>query len=411
MKFRMGKVYSLIFVLSFLLLGSSGCSDTKEIPSDEKILVEEVFTPVIVSAYNPSPPVLGSDNKYYFIYGLMLTNTRDLPATIENLEVLNGNVRSSPLLTLKGDQLLAYLYHLDSRKSESREIGSDASRLLFITLIFDDEKSIPTEITHRISAKAPASPGSKSTSLVSYIAGHVNVPTQSPVVISPPLEGKGWLAINGCCSFKGVHQASLMPVNGELYNSQRFATGYMMLDDQGRLVQGDPSIPKNWVCYNEKVFAVLDGKVVSVLDGLPDQPPGTLPDPQTINMKNYTGNHIILRAREGVYVFYAHLRNGSIRVKVGDQVISGDHIANLGNSGNTSAPHLHLHLMSTRSPIGSKPVPYTIDSFNVVGTISPESFYGEDEKLEDAFDINSTSKVKPHLNQVPLDMTVVEFRV
>lgn len=400
----MKNVYFNSFLLSIFLLGIYGCSDTSVTSTDENLSIEEVFTPVIVSLYDPTPPVLGSDDKYHLIYGLLLTNTRNLPAAVEKIEVFNENERSSPILTLQGNEILPYLHHLDSQVPENLKIERDAARILFISLAFDDADSIPRGIIHRISVRTSANP-----SLISYDGGHFQVSTQTPPVISPPLEGKGWLAINSCCSFAGVHQATIIPINGVLYNSQRFAVDFMKLDDQNSLVQGDSSIPSNWICYNEKIFAVADGTIVSVLDGLPDQPPGTMPDPKTINIKNITGNHVILKVKEGVYVFYAHLRNGSIKVKVGDHVKNGDHIAHVGNSGNTSAPHLHIHLMSTISPVGSTPVPYTIDAFKAVGTISEESFYGEEENLQNPFEIQITSTAQRRQKQFPMDMTVFEF--
>ena len=46
---------------------------------------------------------------------------------------------------------------------------------------------------------------------------------------------------NGCCSTDGVHRATVLPINGALHAAQRFAIDWIRLDDQGRLVNGDPS--------------------------------------------------------------------------------------------------------------------------------------------------------------------------
>ena len=56
---------------------------------------------------------------------------------------------------------------------------------------------------------------------------------------------------------------------------------------------------------------------------------------------------------EGNYAFYAHLKTGSVKVKAGDQLSAGQVIATLGNTGNTDAPHLHFHVMSTPDPLRS----------------------------------------------------------
>ena len=61
--------------------------------------------------------------------------------------------------------------------------------------------------------------------------------------------------------------------------------------------------------------------------------------------EDYGGNYIVLQIAPGVYAFYAHLQPGSLKVKVGDTVAAGAVIASLGNTGNSTAPHLHFGLV------------------------------------------------------------------
>ena len=88
---------------------------------------------------------------------------------------------------------------------------------------------------------------------------------------------------------------------------------------------------------------MANGKVVDVVKGFPDVKPGVVD--QDLTFKEAGGNHVILDIGGGRYAFYAHLKPGSIEVKEGDQVTRGQRIARLGNWGNTSAPHLHFHVM------------------------------------------------------------------
>lgn len=62
------------------------------------------------------------------------------------------------------------------------------------------------------------------------------------------------------------------------------------------------------------------------------------------------GNHVIVEHDNGTFAAYAHLRQGSIAVREGDWVIAGDKIAEVGNTGNSSVPHLHVHLMDRANP-------------------------------------------------------------
>ena len=51
----------------------------------------------------------------------------------------------------------------------------------------------------------------------------------------------------------------------------------------------------------------------------------------------------------GRYVMMGHLKQGSALVEVGDGVRLGQRLALVGNSGNTSEPHLHIQV---RTPAG-----------------------------------------------------------
>ena len=103
--------------------------------------------------------------------------------------------------------------------------------------------------------------------------------------------------------------------------------------------------------FGADIHAVADGPVVGMLEGLPEQIPGK--SPTGLRLEEYGGNHIVQDIGNGNYAFYAHLKTGSVKVKVGDQLSTGQVIAALGNTGNSDAPHLHFHVMSTPDPLRS----------------------------------------------------------
>ena len=70
---------------------------------------------------------------------------------------------------------------------------------------------------------------------------------------------------------------------------------------------------------------------------------------------------------DGLYAFYAHMQPGSLRVKVGDRVRRGQVLGLLGNSGNSSEPHLHFQICDANSELGSEGIPYAFRSFEVQG--------------------------------------------
>ena len=78
----------------------------------------------------------------------------------------------------------------------------------------------------------------------------------------------------------------------------------------------------------------------------------------------------MLQIAPDVYAFYAHLQPGSLKVKVGDSVASGAIIATLGNTGNSTAPHLHFGLVDSPDFLSGEGLPFVIDRFTVTGVIT-----------------------------------------
>jgi murein DD-endopeptidase MepM/ murein hydrolase activator NlpD len=76
------------------------------------------------------------------------------------------------------------------------------------------------------------------------------------------------------------------------------------------------------------------------------------------------GNYVILEC-DDVQIVLAHLRKGTVQVAAGEPVAKGDKLGEVGNSGNSSEPHLHLHVQRPpaegAAPISGEPVPFTID--------------------------------------------------
>lgn len=388
----------------FLAMFFASCQEQGEKLQCE---IEEVFSPVLVEVFSPAPPFLGTDQKYHLLYGLKLTNASNLPARLQSIDVTNYCKDGEVIHSFAGEELVSNLARLNAAPAETPDLDVDVTRIFFVKLAFDEKESIPRSLQHRISLEGANGPGSKDPVPVTYQAGSFCVCKKELLSLAPPLQGQGWTIFNACCSSEGAHQNSLLPVNGFLYNAQRFAIDFMKLDEDNTLYKGDPTDPVNWHSYNESVYAVAEGEVVSVLEGLDDQPPGALPDPESITLKTVTGNHVIIKLQPHVYAFYAHLKKDSILVKVGDKVSKGQEIAKLGNSGNTSAPHLHLHLMSTPSPVGSAPIPYTYDKFAITGLIKSDSFYDHDDLEHIQVESIPAEERK---NQFPLDLNVVEFR-
>jgi len=79
------------------------------------------------------------------------------------------------------------------------------------------------------------------------------------------------------------------------------------------------------------------------------------------------GNHVVLDLGDGVYAALAHLRHGSVRVRPGDRVTTGQQLAECGNSGNSTEPHLHFQLMDHPSVLFAAGLPLRFERYQVAG--------------------------------------------
>jgi hypothetical protein len=139
-----------------------------------------------------------------------------------------------------------------------------------------------------------------------------------------------WNVLWGGRTWEENHHASVADM--------RYALDLFILK-QGSSCGGDCSKNDQYYCWGKPVQAAASGRVVEVEAGRPDNRPNS-PDPN-----NLFGNHVVIDHGNGEFSLMAHLRNGSVRVKVGDQVQGGEVVALTGNSGMSTEPHLHFQLM------------------------------------------------------------------
>jgi hypothetical protein len=179
-------------------------------------------------------------------------------------------------------------------------------------------------------------------------------PGRSTVDLAAPLHGETYYV---------AHGGGTPPLNyhGAASTSQRYALDVNQLNGWGLRADGlrPDSLPE-YAIYGDTAYSPMSGRVVEAVDSLRDQ---RWPD----EAQPAVGNHVWLR-RGSLYVVLAHLKQGSVRVEAGERVEAGDPLAQVGHTGNTTEPHLHLH--AVRGPAGAasspdsladgSPVPVTI---------------------------------------------------
>lgn len=326
-----------------------------------------VLTPVLAQVVAPPIPVPATDGKVHLAYELQLTNVLDQDVTVVSVDAKAGD---RTLLSLAGDKL-AYWMRRAGNPAPTTSLGPAQSGYVWLDVVVDPptdgNQTVPQSLTHRlvVNVSKPTPPLIPAT--VSSDVAAVTVSTHKPAVISPPLDGPRWLDGNSCCDMT-AHRMALNPLNGALWAAERFAIDYVQLSANGTVFTGDPSKPESYPYFGANIHAVADGPVVAVVDGLPEQVAGH--SPSGLPLDQYAGNHVVQDIGDGNYALYAHLKTGSVTVKPGDLLTNGQVIANLGNTGNTDAPHLHFHVMSTPDPLRSNGLPFVFKQFTLDGRLA-----------------------------------------
>ena len=202
----------------------------------------------------------------------------------------------------------------------------------------------------------------------------------SPISVGFPLRGE-WSALNT--------PAHKVPSHGTHNMAQTYAYDFTRLSWKDGKVDdfhGKSSLEyifgrvKLHDCYawSQPVIAPFSGTVVQVADGWPERRTVHMARDVFIALKNglffndkkhedlrpVAGNYLILEG-ENCFAFLAHLKTGSISVKKGDKVIAGDLLGEVGHSGNSTAPHLHFHLMDGPDPRSASGIPCSFDNYEV----------------------------------------------
>ncbi len=127
------------------------------------------------------------------------------------------------------------------------------------------------------------------------------------------------------------------------YPEQRYAYDLVMRRAVGAARQsysGDPGTNASYFCYGQPVRSASAGTVIEVVDDVPDNL-GNRENPANTPRRN---SRIVVRHADGRVALYVHVRQGSARVVVGQSVVAGQTLAEVGNAGFSSEPHLHFAL-------------------------------------------------------------------
>ena len=328
------------------------------------------LTPPLDVTVPIDPTAFKAGGKWHLVYELHVANFGKWDCQLKSVEVLTKEAPSKSLASFADAALDAMMFHpgfegdgktLEAGKKTVIAPGTLAVVYLWVTL--DTLEDVPAKIRHRIILNVGDYPEA-----ITLEGVPIAVNRNPVVVISPPLSGDGWLASNGP-SNTSIHRRALIPINGRSYVSQRYAIDWVQLYPDGKTYRGDPRDNRNYRAYSAEIHAVLDGIVTETKDGIQQNIPNEKPV-VPITLETIGGNHVIMQIGDGLFAFYAHMQPGSLRVKGGDRVRRGDILGLLGNSGNSTEPHLHFHICNANSGLACEGLPYAFSTYDLLGNRS-----------------------------------------
>ncbi len=367
-----------------------------------------VYTPVLAAQLAPvnPAPFLGTDRKYHVLYELRLSNRGPVGATLQEIDVFDAETRAT-IHTYAGAELQARIRDIGGVSAPDPVIAPGGERLFLVDLTFGLSASLPVAVGHRFQVLAAKSPSSREASAVSYPIATVTFDGPPPVVLVPPVRGNGWVVTNGCCDVGNTNRTTILPVNGALWSPLRVAMDLTQLDDAGLFVHDDAAQLGNYTGYGADVLSVGPGRVVALLNTLPDRPAGAPPDSAASSFESSDGNYVVVDLGNGTYAFYGNLQPGSLTVQVGDTVQRREVLGTIGNSGDSAFPHLQFRLMSGGSPFGSDGLPFVLGGFAYEGQLDAAKFFAEG--VTGDYQESRSVRPDPRRRELPLGFAIIDF--
>ena len=367
----------LLMLLSLLLSFSTSAIEIRVYPKNK--------------LYTYSNSGLGTQKDLYsaIIHNVAIINPQNSVVTIDRVEiqvmkkgniVQSKNIYSAALnsfaktystydelgyLKLYDFQFQTHNFMKDIEFSENRQLEKDQGLLITQqALLFDTQ---PDEIIIIAIGKGTKGNTVQAKTKVE-IASH-----QSQNFYDFPLKGRWYIA--GAPSLNSHHRWGIV---------QEFAFDLVKLKSNSatRTEETPTQKPESFFAFGEPVHAVADGTVVAIVNDIPESKilirdenetqaqfeQRDMENQNTLLSKGFKyamGNSVILKHANNEYSYYLHLKKGSVVVKAGDRVEKGQKIGEVGQSGNSTEPHLHFHLADGPDMLNSRSLPIAFENIVV----------------------------------------------
>jgi len=302
-----------------------------------------------------TPTVAFTDSGAVLAYELFVTNLTAMPMTLRRVEVVSAGKVLSSLSDADTSLQRATSRVTQIPVADRLKLDGGARAIVYLWVLVD-RANPPAQLRHRLTLQRDT--------VTEVLEGTTTPVERAAVSISPPVRGE-WAAFNGPSNASG-HRRLVLALDGHTASGQRFAIDFLQVDSLGssRRPGTEASKNSNYYAYGTELLAVADGVVAATKDSIPENVPGGRA--VKIDLITVGGNFVGIDIGGGTYALYAHVQPGSLRVKVGDRVKRGQVIALLGNSGNSTEPHVHFQIADGPSFLAAEGLPYAAD-FDVLG--------------------------------------------
>ena len=305
-------------------------------------------------------PGFDVDQRRHLSYEICICNYGNLKAELTELSLVNVAAPKQSLFTLANQKLLNRTERPGSKDKNTLTIAGNQFLIVKVDADIGPSSSPAKTVFHRL--KLLLSRGTKKKEFV-LEGAMFDAPSATKLVIGFPVRQGTWLNIGTS------HRDSRFFTSGSQTSAQRFACDLSKLSDEGNFARSNKEWKKNetWLSYGQDVISVADGKVIDVVNGIRDNVPFSDQPATKITRQTIGGNSVFVDIGGNKFAYYAHLQPNSITVKKGDTVKKGQLLGKLGNSGQTTGPHLHFHICNDgRDPFSGEGVPFLFEKFQTL---------------------------------------------
>jgi peptidase M23-like protein len=330
-------------------------------PKPVQVTVDFVFP--------PSP--IFQTGVQHLVYELVLTNYGSQNYTLDGVDVKAGD-RS---FTFSGPDLKSLLRLMGDKTGEARSPVLEAGHSFvgFLTLDLDRASEIPRTLEHAIHFTAQDT--SKHT-----VDAVLNVRQHVPIIVAPPLRGTDWLAM-GATGPNSYHRRALMVEGGHAWPAQRYAIDFAkfhMVEGKAFTWKGPEDQNSSYFCYDDEIHNVAPGTVTEVFGRTSGERAALRQAGHRSHLAKCRRQPRCRRHRIWAICVLCAYAAGSVAVKVGDLVTTGQVLGHVGNTGSSSEPHPHFHIVDRPQFLSGQGIPYEFTKFSTsprIEVANPEGWW------------------------------------